>query len=368
MAKHRKKQKLNLPASSGAKLADQMPFAGPLFIVGMSRSGTKLLLHLLRQNPLLALPRAEAYFISRFSYEATDSEWRPDSRWKERFFGQFRRSGFCINSKRLYGIERENSDIGSAVNQARFQDIVRSLVMLFSEADPAVAVMWGAKTPIALYDMPVLKRIFPEARFLHIVRDPRDRALSVRNAWGGNIYLVSENWRRGVAQAEALGKRLGHDYLRVRYEDLLLETHAVVDRICGFLEIPFSDSMLRLSRPVENLGDSSHPTRTEARIYRENIGKATRRFTSEELRRIESLVFPFAREAGHETRTSDIHFRPLSRLERITYASVDNLVGYVTPIRRFGVTDGHRIVVERFMTRWQRKRHAVKLPASPSLA
>jgi hypothetical protein len=328
----------------------------------MSRSGTKLLLHLLRQNPLLALPRAEAYFISRFSYEAPDSEWRPDSHWKKRFLRQFKHSGFCINSKRLYGIEREDSDIELAANQPRFQDIVRSLIMLFSEADPTVAALWGTKTPIALYDVPILKRTFPAARFLHIVRDPRDRALSVRNAWGGNIYLVSENWRRGVARAEAIGKRLGCDYLRVRYEDLLLETRAVVNRICRFLDIPFSDSMVRLSNPVENLGDSSHPTRTQAQIYRHNIGKFADQLTSRELSRIESLVFPFAREVGYEPHLPDICYRPLSGLERVIYASMDNLVGFATPIRRFGIADGHRIVVERSLTRRQRKRNAVELP------
>jgi hypothetical protein len=342
---------------SGVDLADSMPFRGPLFIVGMSRSGTKLLQNLLRQCPLIALPRAEAYFISRFSYEATDGEWRPEDRWRQRFLRQFKHSGFSINSRGLYGIERRDSDIKLAVDQPSFQDIVRSLVMLFSEADPDVAALWGTKTPVALYDMPILKRTFPEARFLHIVRDPRDRALSVRNAWGGNIFLVSENWRRGVSEAEALGKGLGRDYLRVRYEDLLLETRAVIERICGFLEIPFSEPMLRLARPVESLGDSSHPTRTHARIYRHNIGKSVNDLTSGELNRIESLVFPFAREIGYEPLMPDIQHRPLSRRERMICAAKDNLVGYLTPIRRFGVVDGHRIVVERIMLRRQRKRH-----------
>jgi hypothetical protein len=329
----------------------------------MSRSGTKLLQNLLRQNPLIAIPRAEAYFISRFSHEATHSDWRPGSRWQKRFLRQFRRSGFCINSKRLYGIQRKSSDIELAVNQPRYQDILRSLVMLFSEADPAVAALWGTKTPIALYDMPILKRTFPEARFLQIVRDPRDRALSVRNAWGGNIYLVSENWRRGVKKAGALGKRLGRDYLRVRYEDLLLETHNVIDRICDFLEIPFSESMLHLLRPVESLGDPSHPTRTHARIHRHNIGKFADHFTYAELRRIESLVFPAAREMDYEPLIPDVSYQPLSRRERMIYSAIDNLVGYRAPISRFGIVDGHRIVVERIMTRWQRKRHAADLAA-----
>jgi hypothetical protein len=44
------------------------------------------------------------------------------------------------------------------------------------------------------------------------------------------------------------------------------------------------------------------------------------------------------------------------------YASMDNLVGFATPIRRFGIADGHRIVVERSLTRRQRKRNAVELP------
>jgi hypothetical protein len=56
--------------------------------------------------------------------------------------------------------------------------------------------------------------------------------------------------------------------------------------------------------------------------------------------------------------------RPLSGRERMIYAAMDNSVGYQMPSRCSGITDGHRMVVGRFMTHRQRERHAVESPAS----
>ncbi len=145
---------------------------------------------------------------------------------------------------------------------------------------------WGWKSPLAIYLMPLLAQIFPEAKFLHIVRDGRDVALSPHPTFPNNelnklLYFdqpdISE-WE-GVKLTPDLGKNvasnffdkppnlveckflahlwekmsilgakygadLGKNYLQVRFEKLCLSPKETVTEISEFLSLPLKhDSM-----------------------------------------------------------------------------------------------------------------------------
>jgi hypothetical protein len=106
---------------------------------------------------------------------------------------------------------------------------------------------WGDKTPLYCMELNTIRKILPEARFIHIIRDGRDAALSLRRMWfspGWEIETQAAYWRGCVLAARRAGAGR-QDYLEVRYEDLILNTRETLNQVCAFVELDYDDAMLR---------------------------------------------------------------------------------------------------------------------------
>ncbi len=105
---------------------------------------------------------------------------------------------------------------------------------------------WGDKTPGYCRSLPVLATMFPEGRFVHIIRDGRDVAVSLREMWfapGRDIASLAAKWRDDIEIARAAG--LGDDrYLELRYEALVDDPGAELTRVCEFLSLAYEPAML----------------------------------------------------------------------------------------------------------------------------
>jgi hypothetical protein len=128
------------------------------------------------------------------------------------------------------------------------------------QADDPALVAIGEKSPDNIRFLPVLDRLFPRAKFIHIIRDGRDGAVS---CWFHNQRLtpdwVSQNfatmddfvaryaqeWEQAVrAGREFAAQRPGH-FLEVRYEDMIADTPAVAMRVFAFLGVAADDDRVR---------------------------------------------------------------------------------------------------------------------------
>lgn len=105
---------------------------------------------------------------------------------------------------------------------------------------------WGDKTPIYCKHLNTIRRLLPEARFIHIIRDGRDAALSLRQMWfspGWEIETQASYWRDCVVSARRAG--LGRsDYMEVRYEELVLNPRETLKQVCDYINLTFEDTML----------------------------------------------------------------------------------------------------------------------------
>jgi hypothetical protein len=107
---------------------------------------------------------------------------------------------------------------------------------------------WGDKSPLHALHLPVIAAAFPEARFVHLIRDGRDVAVSLRPLWfapGQDMTSLANEWARSVLAARAAGAELGPRYLEVRYEDLVRDPRGELSRVTDLLELPFAPEMLR---------------------------------------------------------------------------------------------------------------------------
>ncbi|MBI4881979.1 MAG: sulfotransferase [Planctomycetes bacterium] len=214
-------------------------FLGPVFLVGCPRSGTTLLQRLLDAHPLVSIA-PETFFIRRF--------WK-----KRRVYGDLRDCGRFERLVSDVTALQEFADMGLDAEgfRAAARAVPRAIDALFSlllaEFAKLRGTPWvGEKTPNHLLYMRTLERFFPDARFVHIVRDPRAVALSWRGVpWSnGSLAQDAEVWRRYLATARAKPPRQRERLLLLRYEELVAHPEPQLRKLCEFLGLPFHPAML----------------------------------------------------------------------------------------------------------------------------
>lgn len=179
---------------------------------------------------------------------------------------------------------------------------------------------YGDKTPTYGHHLRAIERLLPEARFVHLVRDGRDVAVSLRPrrfSPGHDIATQARHWRENVLTARAQGSGCRH-YLELRYEDLLRAPETVLRRACAFLGLNYHPAMLRYhERTAERLrehGGRTHPDGTvlitrEERLQQQElttrppdlsrIGAWTRSLSRDECQRFEELAGDLLRDLGY---------------------------------------------------------------------
>lgn len=310
-------------------------FEGPLFIVGMPRSGTKLIRDLLNRNPNIGIPTRESHFIpfmvANFGLKA-DFSIKNNLR---KFYREFVRTNFFNGMKEegylltwdLFSKELSENDWGSI-----FEFILR----FCAPKGRCEAFIWGDKTPGYVNHILLLKRLFPEAKFLHIIRDPRDYCLSVRKTWGRSIYRAAERWRRTIDYAQQTANKIKQvDYMELSYESLLEKPEKVLMNICGFLNCQYTPDMTNLERPTEHYGEAKKSTQ----IVRSNVQKYLCHFSESEIRRIEEITYPIAKSVGYDVNHA-ASFKPLEQTSYKMCKLYDGLASFKFNIRNLGIKQG----------------------------
>jgi hypothetical protein len=105
------------------------------------------------------------------------------------------------------------------------------------------------KTPPYVEIVPELAVLYPDARFIHLVRDGRDVAISYIELGllrGFRYYERDFDWSWSLRFREKLrGTKLEERILDVRYEDLVSEPERIIRSICQFVGEPFEPGMLQ---------------------------------------------------------------------------------------------------------------------------
>lgn len=204
---------------------------------------------LLDAHPALAVP-FESYFPVWFARHRRRYE-RP---------GGFAVTTFLDDVLAHESFKRWNLDAGyvraaiTAEAPATFADAIRACFAEYAYAQGKPR--YADKTPIFIVQIPLLASLFPEAVFVHVVRDGRDVALSRQEvAWGTHRFEQEALlWSSQVEQGRRDGQALGAGrYLEVRYEDLLDNLERVARELCEFVALDFDPTMLRYHERVDEI-------------------------------------------------------------------------------------------------------------------
>lgn len=225
----------------------------PIFIIGVGRSGTSLLQSMLHAHSQVTFLPETHFFRNYIAYPGIRQQMEAmpwsDLRKKLEKDEDLKRAEVSVSAL----VEASHHDSPDMV------ELYDQLLSTYLNREGGRIV--GDKDPRNIDHLQAIHRVYPAAKVLHIIRDPRDVLLSrMKAAWSAHrpywMHLLIYNAQFGK------GRRLGRDlfgpaYLEVQYEHLIQQPEQVLTQICKHIGVDFESGMLTFGDAAKKLVDNS---------------------------------------------------------------------------------------------------------------
>lgn len=250
---------------------------GPVFLVGFPRSGTTLLDQILSGHPRIAvLEEQDTLYDVLHDHALTDA-----------------------------GMEAFLSADGAALGPLRSAYWQR-VAEFMPERDPSA--LFVDKLPLNSVFMPLIGRLFPSAKFIFAVRDPRDVVLScfmqtftLNEAM--QHFLSLDETARYYAAVMQVGldslERLPEASHRIRYEDVVADTEAEARRLLAFLDLPWEPKVLDFQQTAKTKRINTPSYHQVAQPIYQRAKQRWRRYEAQ-LAPVLPMLEPFAKRLRYE--------------------------------------------------------------------
>jgi protein-tyrosine sulfotransferase len=272
----------------------------PLLIISAGRSGTTLLRSMLVMGGQIAIP-PESYVFSK-------------AVWK---FARLRYFGWQFVSREIVSLFEDHPTLrlwemewldaheraqAISVGNRSLAKIIDEVFLSYAAQHFPNADCWGDQTPINTLYLPWIRRVFPKARYLHMLRDGRDSIVSNVRSQGETLARATQRWRSSVREASTLQSALPADrFLEVRYEDLVQDPESKVQEICRFAKLRYMPKMLdywNSPTTVEHRYQSHHANLSRP-VFTASIGRWKQHLSAEQQRYVHAKVGGLLEQTGY---------------------------------------------------------------------
>ncbi len=233
---------MNLHPATAIDLLERTLPVRPVFIIGCQRSGTTMLAAQLgRGANVVALPEMQ-FIADLLACETFDG--------REAIAAAYHRliSNFRFRVIELpFSLQEFETAATARGGKGVVLAIVRKYMAHHQLAKRGTEIVWVEHSPSHRSDVDFLLSHFHDARFIHIVRDPRGVYASMKSnprfyAWEPLTFV--RRWIFAVSSGHLSALERPDRCLEVRYEDLVRDPAGELSSICAFIGVPFSDVML----------------------------------------------------------------------------------------------------------------------------
>jgi Sulfotransferase family len=266
----------------------------PVFIVGHGRSGTTLLRMILSAHPKIFISSEGAYICPLRSQISSYGDLR-DPRNLIKLHNDLYRWLEAVNFLNPPGVQ----DVIEWVD--RFGCDERSLITFYGTWEARTLgrdnlTWWGDNEPSHICNIPYLKELFPNSRFILMIRDPRDVYASFKTAWpdGHTAESLAMSWERCLLDGVLAASRLGSGVVQqVRYENLVINAEMQLKEICRFLKVEYTDAVLNFHElePAKNLSRVEHHRNVARPLFRSSVGRYRHVLTQQEITAIHRQLY-----------------------------------------------------------------------------
>ena len=275
-----------------------------VFIVGCPRSGTTLLRRLVDAHPHIAIIHQSRFIPNFFERRrGLTPEGLVTTKLVDRL----------LEARGVKNLETSREMLESLVEAGEpisYSTFVTGIFDLYGKGQGKLLV--GDKTPAYVRRIPTLHALWPEARFVHIIRDGRDVCMSAINwrkadhalgrfsTWGEDQVSTAALWwewhvRLGREDGGSLAPHLYHE---VRYEALVSAPEETCAALCHFLGIPYDEGMLKFHEGREN-ADPNLDAKKAWRPLTPGLRKWSEQMPPEDLERFEAAAADLLEELGY---------------------------------------------------------------------
>jgi hypothetical protein len=276
----------------------------PVFVLGCGRSGTKMLYHTLLSAGGFVVYNAESNAFNliglRFGNLAKLENRRAlmDHWLKSKLF---ERSGLTRG-------EIEPKILEDCHNAGDFLRILMETIGRKQGVE-----RWAEATPLHLLYLPLIKKLFPEALIVHIIRDGRDVTVSLNRIgwikplpWDKKRSLLAPAlfWRWIVNKGRKYGHRMAGDYMEIHYEDVVRKPRETLARLGAFIDHDLNYERIQ-QNPLESLRNPNSSFRGDGEKVESNpIERWKTVLSKDEIAQLESLLAGLLRETGYELQST----------------------------------------------------------------
>jgi len=269
------------------------------FVCGSLRSGSTLLHVMLNHHPEIRNPGEFDFLFDQVTEKGGFPEIHAYHEW--------------LSSHRIFLSKSLVID-----KTLDYQSLIESFVEQLSIAESTLAL----NVHRGFDRIPFL---FPNAKYIHLIRDPRDVARSsIGMGWAGNVYYGVEHWLETEESWKMLqGKVLAEQCFELQFEDLILSPSVVLKDLCTFIGVPYSEKMF-------DYADKSTYSKPDPSLVRQWKKKLTIR----EIQYVESKAKNLMHDLGYELSAHPLI--PPSLIERFWLKASNKLFKLQFSINRHG--------------------------------
>lgn len=287
----------------------------PVFIIGNPRSGTTLLRLMLNNHRSIVVPPECGFAVWWYQKYG---DWGKESSYDQQMMVRFLQD--LSTSKKIETWNLDFDTLGEfirALQPENYSELVSCVYVFFGSSMGKRFRRWGDKNNFHILWIGLLHELFPNALFVHIVRDGRDVACSYKKLASQRIHSkyaprlpndiadIATEWTTNIEEAVSSFAAIGWDRVcEVRYEDLVANTQAELMRVCDFLNEPYDDRMLRYYEL--NRAEQQEPTefliwkaKTLERPTTSEIGKYQRELDNQDIKLFEARAWHLLKRYGY---------------------------------------------------------------------
>jgi len=274
----------------------------PLFILGNPRSGTSLFRLMLNCHPnIVATPE------SGFSHWLLD-EYQD---WSESDINK-RLDKFIQNvqtSKKFETWKLTDLELKSCIflyNPKTYAELITCVHLAYAENLSQISIV-ADKNNYYINHIEDLPKIWPNAKYIHLIRDGRDVACSykeIKEIETDSIYVprlttdikeIAEEWEQNNTRIESIKNWNNQNYYKLRFEDLIIEPKKTLTKLLKYLNLKFDYNMLEYfnsktvknQEPIETL---AWKKKTQEKPDKNRIGRFKIALSKEEIKDFEYIA------------------------------------------------------------------------------
>lgn len=162
--------------------------------------------------------------------------------------------------------------------------------------------IWGDKTPINSFYLKEIDEMFPQARYIHVVRDGCDVIYSYMEMRRySKIEEAADRWTRSVTRCQKFGRKRPDRFIEISYEEMIINPEPTIERICALIGVSFDKQMVD-KIPQQPLGDVEtrrHHSNVMRPISTKSIGRGRAGLTVEQRQILHEMISDRLQSLGY---------------------------------------------------------------------